>query len=331
MLIALFVTASCTDAVVSLPDLTDRVEQNETDITAAEARLALVEAKDALQDLRLDALEAAMALAEGRLDDAEAAIDASEADILTLFGLLDGLTGDLDALRSDLEDEVAKLQRADKKTRKMLRKKVAELRRKLCREIRERRLADAGLQRQIDNLERDLKRFEAKQKMVNKMFTFSLFMVNMRISQLENEIDREIRHINRQLDQMSHRISHLSREISHLSFRIRMIRRDLEDLETDDSVTVVYLCDGEVGLQTEEGMVTVAYEVESEQSCFEAGADIPTYFVCDQFHNGWGSSRMCKYGHNVYGGSAEVDVCINYDVIVDVFLTISEEEVCYVD
>ena len=67
VLIALFVLVGCTDEVVLLPDLTDRVNENAGNIddnkgeitanagrlTAAEARLALIDALNALQDLKL--------------------------------------------------------------------------------------------------------------------------------------------------------------------------------------------------------------------------------------------------------------------------------------
>jgi hypothetical protein len=319
---------SCTDQVVYLPDLEDRVAKNEAGITAAEARLLLIEALNEAQDLRLDALEAAMKNAEGRLDAAEADIDANEANILELFGLVEGLTGDLATLRADFEAAVTELQKADKQTRKLLRKKIRNLRNKLCKEIKNRKLADTKLQNKINKVHGNLKKFEARQKMINKFFTFALFMTNMRISQLEREIDRELAQINRRLNGMSRRISALQRNIRVLRFQIADIHEQMDEIESK-VVSVVYPCgegnSEEILLQTQDGLVAYFQTGHTESIYFEVGAYVPSHQVCRAWKTKscWGRHyTTCTDSETIPGMTIDESLEVEFYIIDHAYLDV---------
>lgn len=311
----------CSSDTTTLPDHKAQIDSNT-------ARVILLEANDTLQDLRLDALESLVALLEGRMTQAEAAIDVNEINILALFDGLANLTADLDALRVELRVEIAALKKADKQTRRILRKRIAKLRRKLCREIKARGLADARLQSQIDALERTVKRHVAKQKMINMFLTKGLFFTNQRITQLQQHIMVLVFQVNRRLNRIEQDIQEINQEIDQLRRRLRRLRDRLEEMEFP-MISVVFPCDdnedSEVLLQTPEGLVAYLQEMRRVTRTFEAGVEIPTYFVCDKWAGSWHYSKPCVKGHHVSGYTTKTDITITFYVLERAYLGLLED------
>lgn len=275
---------------VNLPDL--------------EPRVALLEANDKLQDLRLDTLEVQVSDLQGRMTQAEDDIDSNEEDILELFDLVADLDSELSDLRDELRDEVRSLRRADRQTRRMVRNKVRRLRRALSREIRQRQLADNNLQSQINDVEDALDRSNARQAVINRFLTRGLFMTNVRISQLQRQISYYLRVLDRRLDRVESAIRDINDEIVDLQNQMSTMQAQIDDVESR-LVSVVYPCgDGnseEVLLDTQDGLVAYFQQVRTQTIRFSDSITIQGYTIPGHY------DKYCK-DTNFFNGE-----CNDYD------------------
>ena len=308
--ISMLLILGCSEDVVNLPDLSPRVK--------------LLEANDSLQDVRLGLLESRVTSLESRMDSVEDSIDAHEEKLAELCETVDYLDEELSSLSDRLSEAVRELRRADRRTRRMLRSSVADLRRQLMSEIRSRRLADSRLQRQLDSVERDLARFEARQRIINRFLTYGLYQANHRIDQLSRRINIALSRIDRRLGVLESEIDDINRSIRRLSSAIRRIYSRLSSIENDledQEVTVEEGCEGDLLLSIGGVLYAIGYETSTEEITVEAGGDMPTYFVCDRFV---GRGNICLFGHNVDGGVVEVETTVEYQVIEDIYLVEAE-------
>lgn len=275
LLLLLALMVGCSDNKVSIPD-------NQGQIDANKAEIELVKAHNALQDLRLDDLEVRVSDLEGRMDLAEAGIDANEVKIAELCSRLTDLEGDVADLRDDFTDAVRRLERADRRTRRMLRHEVRSLRLALLREIRARHIADYRLQRDIDDVERDLNRFEARQSVINFFLARGLFMTNQRISQLQARIANALSTINSRLDTIESDIATINSEIATLQTQMSTMQAQLTDVESR-LVSVIYPCGSgnseEVLLQTQDGLVAYFQEMRWQTLTFSDTVTIDAYSI----------------------------------------------------
>lgn len=266
--IAALLFVGCGDDIVNLPDLEPRVQ--------------LLEANDKLQDIRLNALEARAFDLETRMSNAEDGIDQNEVNILQLFGLVANLDADLLELRDDLEDEVRKLERADRQTRRMIRRKVSSLRRALAREIRQRRLADRNLQDQIDEIEGDLNYFESRQTLFNAIISGALVATNFRITLLEINIQSQLNNLDNRLDVAESDIENIEAEVADIQTNLSNLDADV-DLLQEQVVSVVYPCgegnSEEVLLDTKDGLVAYFQETQNKTITFSDTVSIPAQTI----------------------------------------------------
>lgn len=277
---------------VTLPDHKSTIDSNT-------ARILLLEANDKLQDLEIEELKARMDDAELRLDDAESAIDANEVKIADLCNSVSLLEQGLVDLRNDLNSAVAQLRAADRQTRRELRRKVRRLRRALVSEIRSRRIADYRLQSNIDSVERDLNRFEARQRVVNTILSAGLFLTNIRISQLQSQIQRALRNINNRLNNIEADITSINGEIATMQSQISSLQTQLNEVE-GKLVSVVYPCgegnSEEVLLETQDGLVAYFQQTSTETVSVPVQETIPAYAYCD---HPWKWLAICPPGRIV--------------------------------
>lgn len=211
LLSSLMLMLGCSDDNVNLPDLTPRVQ--------------LLEANDKLQDSRLDALELRATSLEARLSQAEASIDQNASNISDLFDAVDGLDGELDALREQFCQAVRQLRIADRYNKRMLMMQMSQLRHMLMYEIYQRRLADNNLQDQIDDLNNDLNSLENQVNFNAFMSTIAFFYLNGRINTVQSNIDSGLANLQSilqgQIDDINSDINDINDAISGLG--------DLED------------------------------------------------------------------------------------------------------
>ena len=298
---ALVFLAGCgkTDKVV-LDDHKDQIDQNS-------AEIALLQANDELQDLRLDTLEVQVADLEIRMDQAEDDIDANEVDIAALFDAVALLDQGLIDLRNDLNDAVRDLKRADRRTRRMIRRKVRSLRRSLSREVRARQIADYRLQGQIDTLESDLDSLEAREAAMNRFLTRGLFLTNLRISFLQSSIQSQLNNLSRRITNMAGYIRDLNNDIRDIRSEMATMQSQIDDVESR-LVSVVYPCgennSEEVLLQTQDGLVAYFQETRNQTLHFADTVTIEEYTipghyekVCDPTWSG----RCFSFDHNFVG------------------------------
>lgn len=269
LLVSMVFMLGCTvEDEIQLPDPTDRVE--------------LLEANDALQDLRLNALESRVTDLEARMADAEFEIDANTENINVLFSEVDLLDQALIDLRDEFSDEVRSLRRADRATRRLLRNKVRNLRRRLSREIRQRRLADNQLQDQIDNLEDDLDRAEARQQVVNRFLFRAMVMTNFRISRLQSRIMYLLGQVNNRIDGLQDEINEINDDISEMQDNISDMQVQIDDVESR-LVSVVYPCgednSEEVLLKTQDGLVAYIHKMKTKTRRVEDSITVPSYEI----------------------------------------------------
>lgn len=274
LIIALTFLVGCGDKVYT-PDNKPFIDQNT-------ARIELLEANDALQDVRLDLLESATADLDSRLSQAEDDIDTNEVDIADLFDEVEGLDEELSELRSTLRYHVRKLRQADRKTRRIIRKQVRKFRSKLAKEVRRRQLADSYLQNQIDELESDLGLFEARQALVNRLLTGGLLFMNYRISVLESRVQRDIARLDRRMSAVESDVRSINREISRIRSNIRSITSQIEDVESR-LLSVVYPCgegnSEEVLLDTQDGLVAYFQSTRNETVRFHDTVTTDSYQI----------------------------------------------------
>jgi predicted nucleic acid-binding Zn-ribbon protein len=260
---------------VTTPDHKGQIDDNT-------ARIELLEANDAVQDLRLDSIEAMLADLDLRVTANENSIDANEEDISELFDLVEGLDDELSDLRSELRYEVRQLRKADRKTRKLIRKKVRNLRRKLSREVRQRQLADANLQDQIDDLELDLNQFESRQRFFNYIMAGALAGTNYRITLLQLNIQFQLRRIDRRLDVLESDVSDIKSDIVSLQNQVDSIQSQIDTLE-NEVVSVVYPCgegnSEEVLLETKDGLVAYFQSTRNQTVNFSDSITIDAYTI----------------------------------------------------
>lgn len=273
------------------------------------ARIELLEVNDSLQDLRLDALEVTSADLEARLTQAEDDIDSNESDILNLFSRTNYLAAGLVYLYNDLHSHVAQLEAADRANRQFIRRKVRNLRRKLSREIRQRQLADAQLQDNIDDVENDLNSFEARQSMINRFLSRAIFVTNLRISQLQYRVQRDLNRLDNRVTDLESDVSSIQSEIASINSNLSSMQAQIDDVESR-LLSVVYPCgDGnsqEVLLNTQDGLVAYFQSTKNESLSFSDSVTIQGYTIpahqdkfCKDtnFYNG----ECNKYGYRSVG------------------------------
>lgn len=302
------------------------------DIDSNAARIELLELNDSLQDLRLDALEATTADLETRLSQAEDDIDSNEEDIASLFDSIDDLEDDLSDLRDDLNYEVRQLRRADRQTRRLIRSRVRSLRRQLSREIRQRQIADANLQSQIDDVESDLNSFEARQSLINSFLSRGLAITNFRISQLQFQISRSLNRINNRIDLVQNDIDQINSEITSINSEINLMQNQISDIESSVSdiessvVSVVYPCgegnSEEILLKTQDGLVAYFQQTRNETETVEIDQTIPEHFICDRFV---GQGNICVRGRNVSSSTATESTTFTHQVLVKAYLDVLDD------
>jgi len=319
MTAALALLVGCAaDKVITLPDHKEQIDSNT-------ARILLLEANDELQDLRLDSLDIQAADLQARLLQAEDDIDVNESDIAALLDEVGDLDSGLEDLRDELRDSVRDLRRADRSLRRDLRRQASSLRRSLVREIRSRRLADARLQRQIDDVEQDLQSFEASQAAINRFLAGGIFLTNLRISQLQRSISYSLRNLDRRLDRVEGDIDDINSEISDMQALLSSMRDDIDDVEAS-VVSVVYPCgegnSQEILLQTQDGLVAYFQQVRNETETFSVGSSIPEHFICDRFV---GQGNICVRGHNVPASTASQSVTITHQVLKKAYLDVLDD------
>ena len=273
--ILLLFTVACSEETINLPDHKPQIDENT-------ARIQLLEANDALQDLKIEDLQVRVSSLEGRMDEAEDAIDANEEKISELCDAVEGLDSELSILRDDFRNAVRQLRRADRRTRRTMRRNVRNLRRALTREIRARRLADSRLQSNIDSVESDLNSFEARQTIINRILGIGLFVTNQRISQLQRQISRMLSTINRRLGRIEREIRSINSEISSMQANMATMQSQLDDVESR-LLSVVYPCgednSEEVLLDTQDGLVTYFQRMEYKTLTFSDTVTIPSYTI----------------------------------------------------
>jgi len=203
----------CSEDIVNLPDLGPRVQ--------------LLEAKDLIQDARLDALELKVSDLEGRMEDAEDAIDANEDDILALFDSVSDLEDDLSNLRNRLRSEINARKRADRMIRREHRSSVRNLRAELAREIRSRRRADSELQSQIDDLEGDVNSLSRRLSRDEFLVFLAFNYLNSQLNDLENDVDQA-------LSDLSDRIDVNAGDITTINNNLRRVRNAISSLRAAD-------------------------------------------------------------------------------------------------
>lgn len=282
--------SSCTkEETVLLPDHKGLIDSNT-------ARIVLLELQSSLHELRLNNLDVSVANLQTRLDDAEAAIVVNEQNILELLAAVDLLGTDLETLRDDLAEEVDRLQRADRYTRRLLYKKVSQLRRDLTKEIRRRRLADNNLQDQINNVESDLSSFEAQQSFANTIIFAALYLLNGRISQVNAQLQNQISALSSQLGVANAAIAALQTAVSELQSNLAVLQTQINEVESK-LVAVVYPCgeenSEEILLQTQDGLVAYFQQTVSETITVGAYEIIPEYQYCD---HAWKWLAICPPG-----------------------------------
>jgi len=230
---SLLLVASCSQDTINLPDLGPRV--------------TLLEAKDVIQDARLDALELRASDLEGRMGDAEDAIDENEDAIADLFDSVDGLEDDLRNLRGRLRSEINARKRADRMIRREHRSSIRNLRAELSREIRARRHADAGLQDQIDDLEGDVRSLSRRLSRDEFLVFLAFNYLNNQLNDLENSVDQAL------LD-LSNRIDVNSGDITTINNNLRRVRNAIlalqaQDVTLADAINNIALTPGPQGEQ----------------------------------------------------------------------------------
>lgn len=291
---------------------TIQLDDNGSIVQSNVQRIELLEAKDAVQDLRLDAVEANLASLEDRVEVNEDDIDANESDIADLFNDLGDLEGDLSDLRDDLNSEVAALRRADRQTRRLIRREVRSLRRDLSREIRNRRIADSRLQDNIDDIERDLNRFESRQRFFNYMISGAIARTNYRITLLQQNIGSQISNLDNRITVNEGDITNIQNNVTALQNQTSSLQNQIDSLESE-MIAVVYPCgegnSEEVLLQTEEGLLAYFQTSRTINVDFSSSIDIPAQDIpahTDRFCNhtytgGWYNGHCNSWGSNQVG------------------------------
>lgn len=325
ILILVFIISCGKVETVSTPDYKGLIDSNIL-------RIELLETNDALQDLRLDALESTVQDLDSRLLEAEDDIDLNESRILSLFSRTNYLAAGLSYLYNDLHRHVRELEAADRSQRVALRSSIRSLRRKLSREVRQRRLADANLQSQIDDLESDLSSFEARQSIINRFLTRGLAISNFRISQLQSQVSRSLSIINSNINLLQSQVTSINLEVNSIKSEITTIQNQISDMESDisdleDSVTkVVYPCgegsSEEVLLQTQDGLVAYFQQTRNQTDNFSIGQAIPEHFVCDRFYSSIFGSNRCKQGRNIPASTATSNISVTHQVLVKAYLDV---------
>jgi len=286
------------DGTVRLPDLGPEVK--------------LLQANDELQDMRLDSLEIRVTDLESRMSDAEDAIDANEEKISELCDSVADLEEDLDALRSELRSEVRSLRRADRQQRRTLRRKVRKLRMKLLAEMRSRQSADQALQREIDSLERTVRRNTAIQSLINGFLAYGLYQTNQRIDQLQSRIARALSDLNSRVGVLESEVTDIQNNITRIASAIRGIYTRVGELESS-MISVDEQCDGSYLLNTPDGTFGIGYETREVTENFSIG-DTVQYFDCELTVRG-----RCFKGQN-RSLTISDSGSVTFDVIDDVML-----------
>ena len=317
MLVSLLLVAvGCSDNKVTIPDNQDDIDRNA-------AEIELLKASDALQDLRLDALESRVDDLEARMASAEDAIDSNEEKLSELCETVSYHEEWLSELSREFRRTTRELRQADRETRRLLRKKVSNLRAKLLREIRQRQLADADLQEQLDGLERTVRRNTARQAMINRFLAYGLYQAHNRIDQLQARIQRALRDLRNRVGILEGEVDNIQSNIRRLARSIRSVSLRVDGLE-DNMISVEEQCDGEYLLNTPDGLFGIGYETRRVTERFRVG-DSVRHFICDRFS--YFSPSTCIKGRNVTTTVSDSE-SVSFDVIDDVFLTPAEESTC---
>ncbi len=268
-------TACSGDHLIVVPDHKEQIDSNS-------ARVLLLEANDSLQDLRLDNLEVQAADLLARMIQAEDDIDASEGDISILLDLVANLDSELSDLRDELRDSVRELRRADRALRRDLRSSTRSLRQRLVREIRNRRLADNNLQAQIDSVEQDLQSFESSQAVINGFLTGSIFLTNLRISQLQSSINQRLSVVNLRLASVESEVDGINQEIDSIKDQLIAMQDQIDDVESR-LTSVVYPCgegnSDEVLLQTQDGLIAYFQSMKNQSLSFSDSITVAAYTI----------------------------------------------------
>lgn len=232
----------CSQDTVNLPDLGPEVR--------------LLQAKDQIQDARLDALELRVDSLEDRMLQAEDDIDVNEEKLSELCDSVGDLEEDLSDLRGDLRDAVRELRSADRQTRRMLRSEVRRLSRKLTNEIRNRKRADNRLQSQIDDLESDVEDLSDR-------LSRDEFIVYYVFSYLYNELNSLEASVNASLAALSDRLDVVEGDIVTINNSLRRVRNAIISLRGQvssnytsllDAINTISLTPGPQGEQGIQGL-----------------------------------------------------------------------------
>lgn len=332
----LLLLVGCGNEKSYTPDHKDVIDSNT-------ARIELLEAQDNLQDLRMDSIEVMISNLDIRVTKNEEDIDINEADILTLFGLINDLDQDLIDLRNDLESEVLRLERADRRTRRIIRRRVSSLRRRLAREIRVRRLADINLQNQIDDLESDLSLFEARQSFFNFIIAGALAGTNLRITLLQQNIQTQINSLDSRVTVNEGDITDIQTDVSNLQNQVVNLQTQIDNLESE-VVSVVYPCgtgnSDEVLLDTQDGLLAYFQTTKNQTVTFSdtvtiGGQSLPGYmdkFCVDRRKEKGPGTQMCReYDERFVSGSTSPVETFNvgdtssFKVIDNAYLAVLED------
>lgn len=273
-MIALVIGCGKTEKVFT-PDNKNFIDQNTK-------RIELLEINDALQDLRLEALEVTSVDLQERLLQAEGDIDLNEDNILRLFSRTNYLAAGLAYLYNDLHDHVRELERADREIKRTLRNEVRSLRNQLSREIRQRELADTSLQDEIDAVENDLNSFEARQSVINRFLSSAITLTNLRISQLQYRVQRDINRLDNRVSNLESNVSQIRSEIVAINSNLSDMQNQINDVESR-LTSVVYPCGEsntqEVLLQTQDGLVAYFQSTKQENISFSDSVTIQGYTI----------------------------------------------------
>lgn len=265
----LFLVSCGGDGDVFTPDHKDQIDDN-TD------RIELLEASDAAQNLRLDSLE-------DRMTDAEDDIAANAQAAIDLVDALDAeLSQDIVDLRDHLHRHVRDLERADRQTRRDLSRQITSLSRHLHGHIRDLEDADDDLQDDIDDLERDLNRFESRQRFFNLITTGAIAATNFRIYLLQQNIQSQLNALDARITVNAGAISSINGELDALDTLVADLQTQIDDV--GDNVTrVVYPCgegsSQEVLLQTQDGLVAYFQSSSNKTLNFSGSITIPDYNI----------------------------------------------------
>lgn len=269
---------------------TAEMPDNQGQIDANKARIELIEAKNEVQDLRLDALEVEVANLKDRMDEAELDI-IDNTDLIV--ELTDDLDDELDDLRSDMYYYVNQLRRADRNNRYFLLYKISQLNASLHYHVNQLEDADEDLLDEINSVSSRLSylngRFNAFKNATNTKF----FLLGLSISYLASQIDSRLDDLENDVEVNSQAISDIQSSISTLQQEMSTAQSDVASLQSQINnvesklVSVVYPCgennSEEVLLKTQDGLVAYFQSSSEKTITFSDSITVNEYTISGHY------------------------------------------------